>query len=155
MASIMCVVGDSNSDSEDNGVNGNDARKTAFEVVESEIVVAKEKGEDNLKWLELEELEIDDDTLLSLDLANKFPVRLIISKHNLVNLVLSVSFLKLFLFVALRQSLLALSLCGNKLENVDVVVQEVTKFKDLRALWLNNNTVVEKWYGLLRPDYES
>lgn len=114
MASIMCVDGDSNSDSEDNGVNGNDARKTAFEVMESEIVVAKEKGEDNLKWLELEELEIDDDTLLSLDLANKFP------------------------------SLLALSLCGNKLENVDVVVQEVTKFKDLRALWLNNNPVVEK-----------
>lgn len=105
--------------------------------------------------MELEELEIDDDTLLSLDSANKFPVRLIISKHNLVNLVLSVSFLKLFLFVALRQGLLALSLCGNKLENVDVVVQEVTKFKDLRALWLNNNPVVEKWYGLLRPVYES
>ncbi|XP_024017140.1 tubulin--tyrosine ligase-like protein 12 [Morus notabilis] len=114
MASIMCVDGDSNSDSEENGVNGNDARKTVFEVVESEIVVAKEKGEDNLKWLELEELEIDDDALLSLDLANKFP------------------------------GLLALSLCGNKLENADVVVQEVTKFKDLRALWLNNNPVVEK-----------
>lgn len=71
----MCVDGDRNSDSEENGVNGIDAKKTAFEVVESEIASAKAKGEDDLKWLELEELEIDDDTLLSLDLANKFPVR--------------------------------------------------------------------------------
>lgn len=52
------------------------------------------------------------------------------------------------LAVLFIQSLLALSLCGNKIENVDVVVQEVTKFKDLRSLWLNNNPVLRTWYGL-------
>lgn len=44
------------------------------------------------------------------------------------------------------QGLIALSLCGNKIDNVEVVVQEVTKFKNLRALWLNNNPVVQNRY---------
>ena len=44
------------------------------------------------------------------------------------------------------QGLIALSLCGNKIDNVEVVVEEVSKLKNLRALWLNNNPVVENWY---------
>lgn len=44
------------------------------------------------------------------------------------------------------QGLIALSLCGNKIDNVEAVVQEVIKFKNLRALWLNNNPVVQNRY---------
>ncbi|CAH2079500.1 unnamed protein product [Thlaspi arvense] len=40
--------------------------------------------------------------------------------------------------------LLALSLIGNKIESVDLVIQEVTKFKNLKALWLNDNPVLQK-----------
>ncbi|XP_015889057.3 uncharacterized protein LOC107423918 [Ziziphus jujuba] len=121
MASIMCVVDDLNSDSEEKNeaLDYNNAKRSVFEVVESELCAAKEKGDGNVKWLELDELGIDDDTLLSLDLGSKFP------------------------------GLLALSLCENKLENIDVVVQEVTKFKELRALWLNNNPVVRNCGGQL------
>lgn len=43
--------------------------------------------------------------------------------------------------------MLALSLCGNKLGSAEIVVQEVTKFKNLRALWLNNNPVLKNWYA--------
>ncbi|EFH65406.1 predicted protein [Arabidopsis lyrata subsp. lyrata] len=39
---------------------------------------------------------------------------------------------------------LALSLIGNKIESVDVVIQEVMKFKNLKALWLNDNPVLQK-----------
>lgn len=75
MASIMCVDSDSNSDSEE--TNRKETRKTAFEVVESEIRIAQETGEESVRWLELDELNIDDDAFLSLDLPNKFPVRMI------------------------------------------------------------------------------
>ncbi|PON41304.1 Tubulin--tyrosine ligase-like protein [Parasponia andersonii] len=112
MAAIMCVDNDLNSDSEGNEVKN--GKQSVVEVIESELSAAKEKGEGSMKWLELDELDIDDDTLVSLDLASEIP------------------------------GLLALSLCGNKIENVEVVVQEVTKFKDLKALWLNNNPVLRK-----------
>ncbi|KAM6583596.1 hypothetical protein CsatB_010598 [Cannabis sativa] len=112
MAAIMCVDNDLNSYTEDNEVNNE--KKSVFEIIETELGSAKEKGDGPVKWLELEELDIDDDTLLTLDLASKFP------------------------------DLIALSLCGNKIENIDVAVQEVTKLKNLRALWLNNNPVVQK-----------
>ncbi|KAK2645229.1 hypothetical protein Ddye_020424 [Dipteronia dyeriana] len=119
MASLMCVDVDFNSDSEEtdlvNGVSHENGIKSNVEdVLESEIRNATGKGDGSVKWLELEELDIDDDMLLSLSLSSKFP------------------------------DLQALSLCGNKLENADIVVQEVTKFKNLRALWLNNNSVLKK-----------
>ncbi|XP_031267892.1 tubulin--tyrosine ligase-like protein 12 [Pistacia vera] len=119
MASLMCVDIGVASDSEDmdlvNGVSHqNGVVSNVEEVLQSEIRSAREKDDGNVKWLELEELNIDDDMLLSLNLSSKFP------------------------------DLQALSLCGNKLENVEIVVQEVIKFKNLRALWLNNNLVLEK-----------
>lgn len=49
----------------------------------------------------------------------------------------------------LSKDLVALSLCGNKLENKEEIVQEVTKFKNLKALWLNNNPVLEKRFFLV------
>ncbi|KAI3966072.1 hypothetical protein MKW92_040609 [Papaver armeniacum] len=44
---------------------------------------------------------------------------------------------------ASKQNLVALSLYGNKLQNPEIVVREVTKFKHLRALWLNENPVLQ------------
>ncbi|KGN66300.1 tubulin--tyrosine ligase-like protein 12 [Cucumis sativus] len=122
MASLMCVDIDLNlaeededhSKSNDDGDgDGDDAKQSVWELIESEIRGAKEKGNDSVRWLELEDLQIDDDALLSLDLPTKFP------------------------------DLLALSLTGNKLKDVDVVAREVAKFKHLRALWLNDNPVAE------------
>nr|GMC58963.1 tubulin--tyrosine ligase-like protein 12 [Ipomoea batatas] len=65
-------------------------------------------------WLELDELGIDDYMLSSLDLPHKFP------------------------------SLLALSLCGNNLKNIETVVREVTQLKSLKALWLNDNPILKE-----------
>ncbi|KAA8523324.1 hypothetical protein F0562_009747 [Nyssa sinensis] len=101
MASLMCVDIDLNSDAEEADH------------------VAKEEGDGTVSWLELEELDIDDPTLLLLDLPSKFP------------------------------NLLALSLCGNKLENVEFITQEITKFKHLKGLWLNNNPVLQKCDDLM------
>ncbi|CAL2274533.1 unnamed protein product [Prunus armeniaca] len=109
MAAIMCVDADLNSDSEGDRLSEGNAKRSVLEVLENEITEAN----GNVRWLELEDLDIDDETLSCLDLSTKCP------------------------------GLFALSLCGNKLENVEVVVQEVTKFKNLRALWLNNNPVVQ------------
>ncbi|PQQ09085.1 tubulin--tyrosine ligase-like protein 12 [Prunus yedoensis var. nudiflora] len=109
MAAIMCVDADLNSDSEEDRLSEGNAKRWVLEVLENEITEAN----GNVRWLELEDLDIDDETLSSLDLSTKCP------------------------------GLFALSLCGNKLENVEVVVQEVTKLKNLRALWLNNNPVVQ------------
>ncbi|KAH7854880.1 hypothetical protein Vadar_018707 [Vaccinium darrowii] len=118
MASLMCVDIDSTLDAEeqDNSaevLDETDSKLNAREIVESEIRTAKQRGDDTVRWLELEELDMDDAVLLSLDLPSKFP------------------------------NLLALSLCGNKLENVETVTQEIIKFKHLKALWLNDNPVVQ------------
>lgn len=43
----------------------------------------------------------------------------------------------------MHQNLLALSLCGNNLSDVEVVSKEVTRLNNLKALWLNNNPVLE------------
>ncbi|CAN1220443.1 Tubulin--tyrosine ligase-like protein 12 [Linum perenne] len=115
MAALMCVDGDMNSsDAEETEVEVDNSKLNAADVLENEIRGAEEKAHSTVRWLELEELDIDDDVLISLDLSSKFP------------------------------DLLALSLCGNKLKNVDIVVQEVRKLKSLRALWLNDNPVSEK-----------
>ncbi|XP_047322133.1 tubulin--tyrosine ligase-like protein 12 [Impatiens glandulifera] len=113
MAALMCVdidlkeKEDSAEGSHEDGIKMN-----VGEIVENEIQQAKEKG-DTVKWLELEDLDIDDAMLLSLDLPSKFP------------------------------SLIALSLCGNKLENWEEVTKVVTKFRHLKALWLNNNPILQ------------
>ncbi|XVE53987.1 hypothetical protein DITRI_Ditri03aG0046700 [Diplodiscus trichospermus] len=112
MAALMCVDVDDDAGLEETVENG--WKMTVEEVLESEIRNAKENGDGVVRWLELEELGLDDTTLLSLNLSTKFP------------------------------DLVALSLCGNKLENDEKLVQEVTKFKNLKALWLNNNPVLEK-----------
>ncbi|KAF3957127.1 hypothetical protein CMV_017825 [Castanea mollissima] len=49
---------------------------SVFEAMESVIHGAKENGDGAVRWLELEELDIDDDTFLSLDLSSRFPVYL-------------------------------------------------------------------------------
>lgn len=117
MASLMCVGTDLSSGLE-NGVSQQDNDNLSVdEILANEINYSKERGKDSTSWLELEELGIDDDMLLSLDLSSKFP------------------------------GLIALSLYGNKLKNVEVIIQEVTKFKNLRALWLNNNPVLNKCDG--------
>ncbi|KAF3946588.1 hypothetical protein CMV_027162 [Castanea mollissima] len=119
MAALMCVDVDLNSNAEEteevvDGVSHQNGTKlSVFEAMESEIHGAKEIGDGTVRWLELDELDIDDDTFLSLELSTRFP------------------------------GLLALSLCGNKLENVEIIAREVTKFEQLRALWLNNNPVVK------------
>ncbi|KAI5674266.1 hypothetical protein M9H77_14630 [Catharanthus roseus] len=86
---------------------------SAAEMVEREFCKVKEGGADAVKWLELDGLDIDDSVLVSLDLPSKFP------------------------------NLIALSLCDNKLKNVEVVAKQISQLKHLRALWLNNNTVIE------------
>lgn len=74
----MCVDNDSNLDGEtevdDVGDEVSRDKLDVVEVVESEVREAKEKGGGTLRWLELDGLDIDDDTLLSLDLPARFPV---------------------------------------------------------------------------------
>ncbi|KAI3851075.1 hypothetical protein MKW92_045490 [Papaver armeniacum] len=123
MAALMCVDLDVTSDLEEvnteseNG-NGNITIRDVEEIIEREIREARDKGSDDVIWLELDELDIDDATLCSLDLSNKFPFNLV-----------------------------ALSLYGNKLQNPEIVVREITKFKHLRALWLNENPVLQRYDG--------
>lgn len=113
MASLMCV--DMNEDIEDIESNVNDDIEMSVEqILEAEIMMAKSKGHDSVKWLELEGLAIDDIKLFSLDLPGKFP------------------------------GLIALSLYGNKIRNVETILDEISKLKHLKALWLNDNHVVAK-----------
>ncbi|KAL6507667.1 hypothetical protein OROGR_023862 [Orobanche gracilis] len=96
MASLMCVDIDLYSET-DVPTNEYDAKLSAAEIVEKELHKVKEEGVDYVRWLELEDLEIDDEMLVSLDLSSKFPL------------------------ISLHQKLLALSLRGNKLKNSEVV----------------------------------
>ncbi|GJX00283.1 tubulin--tyrosine ligase-like protein 12 [Tanacetum coccineum] len=41
------------------------------------------------------------------------------------------------------EDLIALSLCGNKLKANETIINEIVKFKPLRALWLNNNPILQ------------
>ncbi|KAH6779152.1 tubulin-tyrosine ligase [Perilla frutescens var. hirtella] len=112
MASLMCVDVDLNSEEEEPG-DEDDAKISAAEIVEREFYRVKEEGAHSVRWLELEDLEIDGAMLVSLDLPSKFP------------------------------HLLALSLRGNKLENPEVVLEVVAQFKYLKALWVNYNPVLK------------
>ena len=77
MASLMCVDIDIDSNSEEpDAANGDekDAKSDVLRMLEREIREAKDNGDGIARWLELDELRIDDDMLLSLDLSSKFPV---------------------------------------------------------------------------------
>lgn len=79
MGSLMCVDIDLNSDAEENGhANGasheENAKTDVVQVLDSEVQEEKTKGNGALRWLELDELGIDDDMLLSLNLSDRFPV---------------------------------------------------------------------------------
>lgn len=79
MASLMCVDLDVTSDLEEvndeceNG-HGKITKRDVEGIIEEEIRQARDIGFDDVMWLELDELDIDDATLCSLDLSNKFPV---------------------------------------------------------------------------------
>ncbi|KAJ9547926.1 hypothetical protein OSB04_020469 [Centaurea solstitialis] len=116
MASLMCVDGDLNSDfaeADDVGCESEDGKLGVMEIVEREVQKTKKEGQDAVVWLELDDLDIDDDVFISLDLPSKFP------------------------------DLIALSLCDNKLKVAETITKEIVKFKHLRALWLNNNPILE------------
>lgn len=75
MAVLMCVDGYLTVDEEAEGRTSiEDTGSMCIEdILEHELCRAKE-NKDTVRWLELDELDIDDDTLLSLDLSAKFPV---------------------------------------------------------------------------------
>ncbi|PIN23098.1 Tubulin-tyrosine ligase-related protein [Handroanthus impetiginosus] len=110
MAALMCVDTDLNSEAEEPD-DEDDAKVSATEVVEREFCKVKEEGVNSVRWLELEDLEIDDDLLVSLDLPTKFP------------------------------HLLALSLRGNKLGNSEMLVKAVAQFKHHENLILCDNNL--------------
>ncbi|KAJ3673647.1 hypothetical protein LUZ60_005639 [Juncus effusus] len=115
MAALMCV--DSDREDEEGEGEGEEEegekRKLAFEIVEKELNRVKEKEKDSVSWLEFEELGIDDEMLLSLDSSSKFP------------------------------NLVALNLWGNKLQDSETVLKEISKCKNLKALWLNENPALQ------------
>uniref|UniRef100_A0A803MG33 Tubulin--tyrosine ligase-like protein 12 SET-like domain-containing protein n=1 Tax=Chenopodium quinoa TaxID=63459 RepID=A0A803MG33_CHEQI len=126
MASLMCVDADCHADGGDGNedLDNKNGKMTAEEILEIEICRAKESGNDGVQWLELEEFDIDDAKLLALDLPTKCPVVLALLPLYLSNLV-------------------ALSLLGNKIEKLETVLEEISKLKNLRALWLNDNHVLK------------
>ncbi|KAJ0987501.1 hypothetical protein J5N97_005857 [Dioscorea zingiberensis] len=118
MAALMCVDVDLESDSEKAGIEPGfeeekENERKIREIVEREMGKVKERGIDGAAWLELEELGIDDEMLCSLDLSSKFP------------------------------NLIALNLWGNKLQNAETVLLEISKCRNLKALWLNENPVLK------------
>ncbi|PKA62164.1 hypothetical protein AXF42_Ash015048 [Apostasia shenzhenica] len=120
MAALMCVDGDLEFDrsgkgeSEKEKVQENPSGNCILEIMEREMDRVKERGTDGAAWLELEELGINDEILTSLYLPSRFP------------------------------NLVALNLWENKLQNAELVVKEVTECKRLKAVWLNDNPVLEK-----------
>lgn len=115
MASLMCVDLDLASDTGfvSGSLHESNSEMSIEAILEREVSEAKEKYDGIVRWLELDELGIDDDILVSLDLPRKFP------------------------------DLIALSLCLNKLKDWERLMPEIAKFKDLRALWLNDNPISE------------
>lgn len=110
----MCVDVDLESESvEDEVVGEGSLEMKVLEAIEREMERVKERGGDGAAWLELEELGIDDEMLSSLDLSTKFP------------------------------NLVGLNLWGNKLRSMETVLQEVTKCRRLKAVWLNENPVLQ------------
>lgn len=115
MAALMCVDLDVDGDEEDKieGDADSETKLCVSQILEKEVERVRERGNDVPVWLELEELGIDDDMLLSMDLSRKFP------------------------------NMIALNLWGNKLQNADLVLQKLRECRNLRAIWLNENPVLE------------
>eukprot|EP00249_Psilotum_nudum_P018481 c26826_g1_i1 orf=394-2997(-) len=119
MSTLMCVAGDLENENSGTILEGDEVevllkRKVSVEdIIVQAKLKAKEDGGDVL-WLELDELQMDDRELTSLDLLSNFP------------------------------SLVGLSLRGNVLESEDVILQTICGLKGLRALWLNANPVDKK-----------
>ncbi|KAG6515417.1 hypothetical protein ZIOFF_025829 [Zingiber officinale] len=116
MSALMCVDLDMKTNDEVSELEISEeaigkSQDRVLEVLKKEVDKAKESGRD-ATWLELDELEIDDEMLKSLDLSTKFP------------------------------NLVALNLWSNKLQDSENVIQEVTKCRNLKAIWLNDNPVV-------------
>lgn len=77
MAALMCVdldrrIEPEEADEQDGDESG--SLEHVLQVVAKETARVQERGSDSAAWLELEELGIDDDMLVSLDLSANFPV---------------------------------------------------------------------------------
>lgn len=83
------------------------------DIISTAKTQAKEAGHD-LCWLELDEADIDDDTLQSLEISANFP------------------------------NLIGLSLWGNKLSSKETVLEVMAGFQHLKALWINENPIAVK-----------
>lgn len=117
MAALMCVDLDRRTEAEVS--DEQDSEKTGslehvLQVVEKEKTRIQERGSDFAAWLELDELGIDDEMLVALDLSANFP------------------------------NLVALNLWGNKLQDPEKVLQEIGKCGRLKALWLNENPILNQ-----------
>nr|ATB19771.1 putative tubulin-tyrosine ligase [Callitropsis vietnamensis] len=125
MATLMCVADEfdleacENVTGECGQVSINEAKENPQDIIDRELCKAREEDRDVL-WLELEDLQIDDEMLCSLDLSSKLP------------------------------NLVGLNLWGNKLETIESVTQTVGGFNQLRALWLNENPVLKHCGTALR-----
>lgn len=95
MASLMCVDIDLELETDEAEEDGE--KLDAREMVERQVGRAKDEGD--ITWLELDELGIDDDMLLSLDLPSKFPVCFFFPVFMFLSLTLtgSMSFLEDFI----------------------------------------------------------
>ncbi|RWW15606.1 hypothetical protein GW17_00020536 [Ensete ventricosum] len=121
MATLMCVdldlkSNDENPESEIQEEEKSGSLDNVLEILQTEMDKVKERGVAAATWLELEELGIDDEMLKSLELSTKFP------------------------------NLVALNLWGNKLKDAETIIQEVTKCRRLKAIWLNDNSALRDWY---------
>ncbi|KAG0585973.1 hypothetical protein KC19_2G053400 [Ceratodon purpureus] len=118
MAALMCV-GDEvegegsveEDDVEEGEQDGTPKEQADVEAMISAAVAAADERGEKLQWLELDELDINDEELRRLNLAVKCP------------------------------DLVGLSLWGNPLESVDAVMDTVAGLSNLRALWLNQTPV--------------
>ncbi|KAK9705578.1 hypothetical protein RND81_07G067700 [Saponaria officinalis] len=117
MASLMCV--DIDQDAQDeftpDDLSDKNEKASLEEILETEICRANKSSDDGIKWLELEELDVDDNKLLALALPSRCP------------------------------NLVALSLLGNKINKTETILDEISKLKHLRALWLTDNPCLENW----------
>ncbi|KAH7297146.1 hypothetical protein KP509_26G055800 [Ceratopteris richardii] len=114
LGAMMCI-----SDSAEERECVSDEKLTVEDAIIAAEAEAKELGHE-LYWLELDESEIDDEKLKSLDLPGRFP------------------------------NLIGLSLWGNKLNSEVTVRQLLESLHNLKALWINENPVTVKGGAALK-----
>lgn len=105
---MMCVADDVEEAKVDPG-----EKSSIEDIILTAKTQAKEAGHE-LCWLELDEADIDDDTLRSLEISTNFP------------------------------NLIGLSLWGNKLSSKETVLEVMAGFQHLKALWVNENPISVK-----------